>query len=136
MCGGVPCPMSGWRSTPARSRWWGVPQPGLDGGGVPHPRYGVGGNSIPGLDGGGTPFLGMEYPGQVWMVGGTPARSGWWEGTPSEVWGRGNSIPGLDGVGYPIPGVGGTQPGLDGGRVPSGQVWMVGGTPPQLDRAA
>ena len=44
----------GW-GTPVRSGWWGVPYPGLDGGGVPQP----------GLDGG----------------GGNPARSGWWGGT-------------------------------------------------------
>ena len=62
--------------------------------------------------GGGTPW-------QVWMVeGGTPARSGWWEGVPR---------PGLDGGGVPEPGLDGKglpQPGLDGGGVP--QVWMVG----------
>ena len=58
--------------------------------GVPHPRS-VGGYPVPGLDGGG------GYPSQVWMVGGTPARSGWW-GVP--------------------------QPDLDGGGYPPSQVWM------------
>ena len=46
------------------------------------------------------------YSSQGWMVGGTPARSGW--------------------LGVP-------QPGLDGGGYP-GQIWMVGGLPqPGLD---
>ena len=44
---------------------WGVPQPGLDGGGYPIPEVGV---PQPGLDGGGYPIHG---------VGGTPARSEW-----------------------------------------------------------
>ena len=76
-----------------------VPHPGLDGGGVPHLRSG-------------------GYPIQVWMVGGYPisglggtrSRSGWWGGTPSQVWG--------------VP-----HPGLDGGGVPHFR--MVGGTPSQ-----
>ena len=77
----------------------GVPPSGLDGGGWGWRRgWGV---PQPGLDGGG-------YPSQVWMVGGTLARSGWWGvphpwggGYPSHVWMVG---------GYP------------------GHVWMVGGT--------
>ena len=53
---------------------------------------------------------GGGYPSQVWMVGGTPARSGWW-GVP---------LPGLDGGEYPsqVWIVGGTQPGLDSGGTP------------------
>ena len=65
-------------------------------------------------------FVGVGYPNQVWMVGGTPFL-GW--GVP---W------PGLDG-GYPIRGVGGdTWPGLDGGGIPPSQAWMVGGYPGQV----
>ena len=46
----------------------GVPQPGLDGGGgVPQARYGWGASQS-GLDGGGG------------VLGGTPARCGWWGG--------------------------------------------------------
>ena len=80
----------------------GYPIPGLDEGGVPHPKSGQGGT------------LGYPRPSQVWMVGGT------W-GTP---W------PGLDG-GYPIPGLDGgiprvpCWPGLDGEYLIPGQVWMV-----------
>ena len=94
------------QSTP---RWGGggVPQPGLNGGGA--------GVLRPGVDGRG------GYPGQVWMVGGTPVRSGWWGGTwnpPGQVW--------MVGVPRVPPG-----PDLDYGGtwVPLGQVWMVGGTP-------
>ena len=68
----------------------GVPQPGVDGWG--------------------------GYPGQVWMVGGYPARSRWWGRVPQ---------PGLDGRGYP------SQVWMVGGRYPS-QIWMVGGYPGQV----
>ena len=95
----VGVPQSGLNggSTPARSGWWGVPQPGLDGGGVP-----------------GVP------PGQVWMVGGTQVRSGFWGGTSARSGSWGVPQPGLDGEGVP-----GVPPwlGLDGG----GGAW---GTPP------
>ena len=61
----------------------GVPQLGLDGGGVPHLRSGVGGYPIPGLDGGGgTLSLGWGVPWPGLDGGGYPgytlARSGWW----------------------------------------------------------
>ena len=89
---------------------------------------------------------------QVWMVGGSPARSGWWGyhdqvwigGYPGQVWmvggvprlglDGGGGVPwlGLDGGGYPsqvwmvgwVP-----WPGLDGGGGYPGQVWMVEGYP-------
>ena len=68
--GGTPT-RSGWLGgTLARYGWWGVPQPGLDGGGgVPIQVWMVGGYPpLPGLDGGG----GGTPPGQVWMVGRYP----------------------------------------------------------------
>ena len=82
---------------------WGVPKPGLDGGGgYPDQVWMVGGVPWPGLDGGG------GYPSQVWMV---------W-GYPSQVWMVGGTPP---------------WPGLDGGGVPEGtptsQVWMGYPTP-------
>ena len=87
-------PRRGRRGTPARSGWWG-------------------GGYLDGGDG---------YPGQVLIVGGTPAsldggggtpaRSGWW-GVPQ---------PGLDGRGGNL-----TRSGWWAvPRVPPGQVWMVG----------
>ena len=109
----------------------GLPQPGLDGGGVTHPRSGVGGTPVrswwwgdvpqPGLDGeGGIPHPrsgGVTHPR---VEGGTLARSWWWggtqgiphhpdlaKGTTSKVWGVPHSR--MEG-GYP------------------GQVLMVGGT--------
>ena len=60
--GGVPHPRSGVGGYP--SQVWMV--------GLPHPRSGVGGVPWPGVDGGGYPIP---------VVGGTPARSGWWGGT-------------------------------------------------------
>ena len=172
MVRGVPHPRAGWwwggypsqvwmvggtlarsrwlRGTPARSGWWRgyLGYPPLDravqqtlamwlvvsllrsckrtflfqsvhtcGGGVPHLRSGVG--STPARSGwwGGTPS-------QIWGGGvphprgggGTLAQSRWWGGTPSQGWGV--PRPGLDGGGYPHPRSGG---------YPS-QVWMVGGT--------
>ena len=129
MVGGVPQPgldggggtpvRSGWYGGypsqvwmvryPARSWWWGVPQPGLDGWEVPQP----------GLDGGG-------YPSQVWMVGGT------WSTLPSQVWMVGGvpSVPpwpGLDGARVPrVP----PSPWLDGysPHPPPHHDWM--GYPP------
>ena len=128
----------------------GYPVPGLDGGGVPHPRSGQeGGYPIPGLDGGPHPRSGQRgTPSQVWM-GGIPSQV-WTEGTPSQVWGypparsgwwgypiSGQRVlrvppwPGLDSggyLGYPTARSGwwgehtqGTpQPGLDGGVGVSG----------------
>ena len=53
--GRVPYPRSGG-GTPSQVWVGGYPIPGLDGGGVPHPRSGRGGRvSQPGLDGGGAP---------------------------------------------------------------------------------
>ena len=82
-----------------------------------------------------------RYPSQVWMVGGTPARSGWWGVPwPGQDGGGGVPQPGLDGGGYPsqvwmvgVPGY--PWPGLDGcGGTwgTSSQVWMVGGYPSQV----
>ena len=70
------------QSTP----WGGVPQPGLDGGGVTPARSGWDG-------------MGWEYASQVWMVGGGEPQPGLDKGVPQ---------PGLDGGG-------GIRPGLDGG---------------------
>ena len=80
---------------------------------------------------------GGGYPSQVWMVGGTSVRSGWWGSTLARSgWWGGVPQPGLEGGGYPsqVWMVGGTpQPGLDSGGYP-GQVLMVGGVPqPGLD---
>ena len=61
---------------------------------------------------GGTPSLGWGYPSQIWMVGGTPARSGG-GGYPSHVWMVGGGVPwpGLDaGGGVPSPGLDGGYP--------------------------
>ena len=67
-------------------------------------------------------FVGVGYPSQVWMVGGTPFL-GW--GVP---W------PGLEGGTPSLGWGGGTWPGLDGGGIPLSQAWMVGGIPwPGLD---
>ena len=77
-------PRRGGGGTPARSGWWGVPQPGLDGGGREVPQPGLYGGRgvypiqvgmVPGLDGvWGVPQPGLDcgggYPGQAWMVGG------------------------------------------------------------------
>ena len=65
--------------------WDGYPIPGLDGGGVPHPRY----------------RWWEGTPSQVWMVGGVPhPRSGWWGvPCPRSGWWGGYPIPGLDGGG-------------------------------------
>ena len=94
------------------------------GGGVPHPRSGLGGwYQIPGLDRGGTPS-------QVWPGGVPHPRSGLW-GVPLSRTGWGTPPSGLDGVtlsartGYP--------PKDWTGYPPLGQDWM--GYPP-LDRAA
>ena len=124
---GVPHLRSGWGGTQVwmvgctlgtpltRSGWWGVPQPGQDGGVYPgYTRPGLGGGDlIPGLDGWGYP----RYPhDQVWMVGGTLTRSGWW-GLP-------RVHPTRSGWGVPHP-----RSGWWGyPRYPHDQVWIMGGT--------
>ena len=76
---------------------------GLDGGGGGYAISGLGwGVPHPGLDGGGYPIPGVgENPIQVWMVGGYPIPGGY----PSQVWmvrgSQGTPQLGLDGGGYP-----------------------------------
>ena len=108
---GVPRPgLDGGGGYPGQVWMIGYPIPGLDGGRVPQPGLdgGVGtlslGWGVPqtGLDGGGVPQPGLD--GGVCTLslgGGTPARSGWWGGV------------------YPIQGLG-----WEGGY--SGQFWMMG----------
>ena len=94
------------------------------GGGVGYP--------ISGLDGGGYPISGLDG-------GGVPhPRSGWWGGTPSQVWmvEGGHPIPGLDGGGYPVPPRSGWWeypiPGLDGTGVSTSiasTCYIAGGMP-------
>ena len=103
--GGYPGQVLMVRGTPARSGWWGVPQPGLDsgrdGGGVPLNQVwmvgGTWGTPQPGLDGGGVPWVpptmtgwGTPYHEWIWYP---PTMSGW--GTPPTIVSTGYAAGGM-----------------------------------------
>ena len=151
---------------PASERWGKVifsVCPHLRGGGVPHPRSGLGKGVPHPRSGLGVPQVPPLARSEWW---GYLARSGCWgvprvsprpglygRGYPGgyqvSPWpglnGGGTPWPGLNGGGYPIPGLGwggGTPSQVWGGGYPipglnggypPGQVWMVGGTWPGLD---
>ena len=104
------------------SQVWGVPNPGMDGEGVPCPRSGVAGGTLSRSGWWGVPHpRGEGYPSQVWMVGrGYPITGGYpgqvfmvegYLGYPSARPGHGTPSPPWDGVppiiktwlGYPPP---------------------------------